>query len=134
MDPQLIQNLIVDVVLAFIGFVAFTARGLVQVGIEYLRAKVGDRNFDSLLSYADMTVRFIEQSPAFQELDGDKKKELAIVELLKFCEQNKLPVDRALIDKTIESAVQIMNAEKGKIEMPAVPLPGTTPFTRASGA
>ncbi len=119
MDPQLIQNLIVDVILALVGVAAFAARGLIQVGIVYLRGKIGDRNFDSLMSYADMTVRFIEQAPAFQELTGDKKKELAIVEILKFCEEYKLPVDRALIDKVIESAVQIMNAEKAKIELPA---------------
>ncbi len=119
MDPQLIQNLIVDVILALVGIAAFAARGLVQVGIEYLHAKLGDQNFQSLLGYADMTVRFVEQSPAFQDLTGDKKKELAIIELLKFCEAKKLPVDRALIDKVIESAVQIMNTEKGKVELPA---------------
>jgi hypothetical protein len=115
MDPQLIQNLIVDVILALVGVLAFGARGLVQVGIEYLHAKLGDQNFKSISSYADMTVRFLEQSPAFQELTGDKKKELAIIEILKFCEQKKLPVDRTLIDKVIESAVQIVNAEKSKI-------------------
>ena len=120
MDPKLIQNLIVDVILLLVGVAAFGLRSLIQVGVVYLQAKLGDRNFNTLLSYADMTVRFIEQSPAFQELTGDKKKELAIIELLKFCESHKLPVDRALIDKVIESAVQIMNVEKGKIGLPEI--------------
>lgn len=128
MDPQLVQNLIVDVILALVGLVAFSARGLVQVGINYLNQKLGNTNFESLVQYAGMTVRFIEQSPAFQELTGDKKKELAIIEILKFCEKEKLPVDRALIDKVIESAVQIMNTEKGKIELP----PQEASLTRAS--
>ncbi len=105
MDPQVFQQLVAAVVLAIVSILAFLLKGLVQIGINYLQNKLGQTNFQLLQGFVGATVAFLEQSPAFQNLVGEEKKQRAIAEIVKFCEDHKLPIDDALIDKLIEQAV-----------------------------
>jgi hypothetical protein len=115
MDPILFQNLLYAVVTAAIGLIAFVARGLINIGIEYLKVKVGNEKFAALSMFAQTVVRFLEQSNVFEALDGSKKKELAIVAITKYAEEHNLPIDRELIDKIIEASVRIVKKEASGI-------------------
>jgi hypothetical protein len=105
MDPQVFQQLVLAVILAIVSLLAYALKGLVSVGISYLQNKLGQTNFQLLQSFVGATVSFLEQSPAFQSVVGEEKKQRAISEIVKFCEDHKLPVDEALIDKLVEQAV-----------------------------
>lgn len=115
MDPVLFQNLLYAVVTASVGLIAFVARGLITIGIEYLKVKVGNEKFTALSMFAQTVVRFLEQSNVFEALDGDKKKELAIVAITQYAEAHNLPIDRELIDKIIEASVRIVKKETSGI-------------------
>lgn len=115
MDPVLFQNLLYAVVTAAVGLIAFVARGLLTVGIEYLKVKVGNEKFAALSMFAQTVVRFLEQSNVFEALDGAKKKELAIVAITQYAEAHSLPIDRELIDKIIEASVRIVKKETSGI-------------------
>jgi hypothetical protein len=112
MTPEIFQNLLLALITAVIGILAFAARGLITVGVAYLNSKVGVQKTDMLKSFVVTTVRFLEQSPVFKELTGAEKKERAIVEITQWCIKNNLPVDRAFVDKVIEEAVHVMNENK----------------------
>ena len=116
MNPEILQQLILAVALAIVSLLAFAFRSLFSLGIVYLRSKIGESNFQRVRAYADVVVKMLEQSPAFETFDGAKKKELAILAVLQFSEKNNLPIDRELVDKFIEAAVQEMNSQIGKIE------------------
>ncbi len=111
MDSVLFQNLLYAVVTAAVGLIAFVARGLLTIGIEYLKVKVGNEKFAALSMFAQTVVRFLEQSNVFETLDGAKKKELAIVAITQYAEAHNLPIDRELIDKIIEASVRIVKKE-----------------------
>ena len=125
MNPEIFQQLILAVALAIVSLIAFAFRSLLSLGITYLRAKLGESNFQRARDYADVVVKMLEQSPAFSQFDGAKKKELAILSVLQWSEKNHLPIDRELCDKVIEAAVQELNA--GKIQWGFVG--GDTPLT-----
>lgn len=116
MNPDIFQQLILAVALAIVSLIAFALQGLITVGITYLRSRIGETNFQRVRSYADVVVKMLEQSPVFKSFDGEKKKELAVLAVLQFAEKNRLPVDRELIDRFIEAAVQEMNAQIGKVD------------------
>lgn len=113
---EIFQQLILAVALAIVSLVFWALRELVSVGITYLRAKLGQSNYEMLRSYAGVAVRAIEQSPIYQDFTGDKKKELVKVAVLQYAEAHKLPIDEALFDKFIEAAVQEMNGQMSKID------------------
>ena len=112
MHPDIFQQILLAFALTLVSILAFFLRSLVQIGVEYLRAKLGESGFQQLRGYADVVVKMLEQSPAFQNFDGAKKKELAILSIIQYAEKNNLPIDRELIEKVIEAAVQEMNASK----------------------
>lgn len=112
MNSEYLQQILLALALAVVSILGYGLRQLVQIGIEYLRAKLGESGFLQLRAVADTAVKMLEQSPAFQNFDGAKKKELATLWLLDYAEKNHLPVDRELIDKVIEAAVHEMNAVK----------------------
>lgn len=116
MDPELFQNLLYALATAIVGLLAYAVRSLIVVGVAYLKARLTAVQFEALAGYAQTVVRYLEQSDAFKLLDGSKKKELAIVAILKYAEEMKIPVDRELIDKIIEASVRIVKKEIGIIE------------------
>jgi len=116
MNPELLAQLIYALAVAVIGVIAYALRQLVQLLIAYLKSKIGETNFQRYRQYADVVVKMLEQSPAFESFDGAKKKELAILSVVQWAEKNNLPIDRELCEKVIEAAVQEMNSQVGKIE------------------
>ena len=120
MNEEIFQQLIAAGALAIVSLIAFAFRSLITLGIAYLKAKLGENNFQRVRSYADVIVKMLEQHPAFKYFDGAHKKEMAIMAVLQWAEKNSLPIDRELIDKFIEAAVLEMNSQMGKIEWPMI--------------
>ena len=116
MDEVLVRNLIEAAALAIIGLLAFGLRQLVVIVILYLRQKLGLERLLEMKEIAQTVVRTLQQMPVFEALDPAQKKEMALVALVQYAEGHNIPVDRPLIDKLIEEAVQIMKAELPKIE------------------
>lgn len=116
MDPTLIQNLLYALALALVGLISFALRSLIEVGIAYLRSKLSQSQFDMLYGFAATCVRSLEQSPVFSQLEGEKKKELVILQLTKFAAEKNIPLTRELCDQIIEASVQVMNSEMSKLD------------------
>jgi len=116
MNSEILQQLILAVSLAIVSLVFWAIRELVKVGIAYLRAKLGQTNYERLRQYADMAVKAIEQTPIYKDFAGEKKKELARVAVVQFAQKHNLPIDEALFDKFIEAAVKEMNSQIGQID------------------
>jgi hypothetical protein len=116
MNPEIFQTLLLATITAAISLITLAGRGLLSVGIAYLNSKIGVQKTDMLKSFATTTVRFLEQSPIFKDLTGAEKKERAILDVLTWCQVNRLPIDRAFVDKVIEEAVHLMNENKVSIE------------------
>lgn len=135
MTPNIISELILTAALAVISLLAFAARELVQVGIAYLKSKLGQTEFDRLKGYAGIVVKAVEQSPVYKDFAGDKKKELVKVAILQWAQANHLPVDEAMIDKFIEAAVQEMNSQVSSIDWVAGEIlsaqPASSPFSES---
>ena len=115
MDQELVVRLIEIVVLALVGVLALGARGLVTVGIKYLEGKVGVDNFATAQSFVMTIVRAVEQSPEFRDLLGSEKKEQVILRVSQWLQDSGIAISEEQLDKLIESAVQIMQAEYGGI-------------------
>jgi hypothetical protein len=115
MDPVLLQRLIEAVVLAIVSLLAFVLRQVAVIGIAYLQQRLGVEQLAELKEIAQTVVRTLAQSPIFEALDPARKKEMAVVDIVTYCENHGLPVDHGLIDRLIEEAVQIMKAELGNI-------------------
>lgn len=112
MDPKLFQDLVSAVALAIVGLLAFAFKGLITVGVIFLKSKIGVSNTELLKGFVATTVRFLEQSPAFKDLSSPEKKERAIAEVVAYCQSHGLPIDHDFIDKLIEEAVSLMNENK----------------------
>jgi hypothetical protein len=116
MNPEIFQQLILAVALAIVSLLCFAMRELITLGIAYLRAKLGQTQYDRVRAFADTIVKAVEQSPIYQDFTGDKKKELARVAVVQFAKEHNLPIDEALFDKFIEAAVKEMNGQIGQID------------------
>lgn len=123
MNPEIMQQLVLAAALAIVSFLAFALRSLFQVGLEYLRARLGQTNYDRLQSFSLVVVKALEQSPVYKELAGEKKYELAKVAILQYAEEHRLPIDDALVDKFIEASVKEVKAQFGQIEWTPLELP-----------
>ncbi len=124
MNPDIVSQLILAVGLAVVSLFFWGFRELVQVGLVYLKSQVGQTEFDRLEGYASVAVKAVEQSPVYKDFTGDKKKELVKVAISQFAKEHNLPIDDALADKFIESAVQEMNSQMMKIDWTAADVPG----------
>jgi hypothetical protein len=112
MDPTLFQSLLSALVLAVVGLLTYAGRKVIDLADVYVKSKVSKDNFDLMKGYAETTVRFFEQSPVFKDLVGEKKKELAILQISTWAKSNHLPIDVAFIDKLIEEAVNLVKAPR----------------------
>lgn len=125
MDNVLLEQLLqaLALVVANMAGVAFVA--IARALLSWIKVKVGSDKYDYLLMGAKTIVRFIEQSAAWDELlaDGSLKKERALVELSEWAGSRGLPVTYELLDRIIEEAVNVMNAEIGKLD-PMEPIVG----------
>ena len=110
---QYLQPLISALILAVIGSLSYFLKQAADMGIALMKAKLSASNVQLVRDMASTVVRSLEQNPAFKDLSGTLKKERSIVAVTDYAEGLGLPVDHAFIDKIIEEAVQIMNAELG---------------------
>lgn len=111
MSPENWSQIILVLILAVISAFGLLLKGLVPLGIEYLKSKIGKNGYDTLVAVADNVVRGLEQSPVFSKYDGAKKKELALIQLKKWGASLKFKLSDADYDSIIEAAVQIMNLD-----------------------
>ncbi len=123
MSSSILSELILAVGLAVVSLFFWGLRQLVQIGIDYLKAKLGQTTFDQVKSYAEIAVKAVEQSPIYKDFTGDKKKELVKVAVVQWAQAHNLPVDDALFDKFIEAAVHEMNSQMTKIDWTMVDVP-----------
>ena len=111
MDPtQIFQSAISSLILAVIVVALLAAKSLLKLGNEYLLSKLNKTEYDTLQGLALTTVRYLNQSPVWQDVANEKKKEYAIGAVVEYADQIGLPVDHALVDKIIEEAVSIVKA------------------------
>lgn len=96
---------------AVVGLAVQLIIAIATLVIPWIRQKMGETQFRLARDTATMIVRAIEQSPAYTEWDGAKKKQRAIMSMANWFESKGIPVTAELIDGLIESAVQEMNAE-----------------------
>jgi hypothetical protein len=127
MDPTVttaLQSLLTAVVLAVVALLTYAVKKGVSLGQMYLEQKLGSATFGFIKDYVNTTVRFLEQTPIFQDLTGPEKKEKAVTEVVIWCQEHSLPVDHDLIDKLIEEAVNVMNSvgQPPMFTMEAAPL------------
>jgi len=95
-------------VVALIGVIAFILKQLSAVGIEYLKSKIGESQFNQLMDKAGVVVMNLAQNPVFAELDKSRLKEIAVQNISTWREDNKLPFTAETIDAAIEAAVKAM--------------------------
>ena len=85
-------------------------KGLAASAVEFLKAKLGETKFNMMRDTIDILVRGIEQSPFAAEFDGARKKEMVLAQISQWLAENRVPVDRDLVDQCIEAAVQAMKS------------------------
>jgi hypothetical protein len=111
----LVTNLFDALIVALAGVLVFALKQGIGLGMEYLKMKLGLDQLNLLKQQAAAIVRWLEQSPIFKDFDGPAKKERAIIEFVQWANAHGLPVTHDEIEKLIEEAVQMMNAEIGPI-------------------
>jgi hypothetical protein len=83
----------------------------VESAREYLSVKTGLEKTELIKELSFNVVRALEQSNLYLLLDGEQKKERALAELELLTKRYNLNVDFDTLDRMIEAAVQVMNAE-----------------------
>ena len=114
-NAELVRNLIEAVALVMISLLGFGARRLVVIGEQYLNAKIGVSKTEMLKGYALTVVRALEQSPAYREWDGAKKKEMGLVALQNYAQQHGIPADAIFFSHVIEEAVKLMKEQQSPL-------------------
>lgn len=117
MFELLIENLTETLAMAIAGVIAGAIVLLARQAMAYLQARMGVENFQLLRDFATMTVRFIEQSSQWDTAlrEGMAKKERALIELEVWSRERGIPFDRALADRMIEEAVNVMRSEFAEV-------------------
>jgi hypothetical protein len=108
MDVELVREVTQLLLVGLIGALGLGLRGLIGLGLKYLEGKIGAEKVADFKQYAVMGVRALAQSPAFEWLEPEKKKELLIMWLTDYAQQKKLPYDYQFIDKVAEEAVHLV--------------------------
>lgn len=108
-----LHSLLEATIIAVVTILVFVLKNVATLAITWLKVKIGDANVGVLKGLASTVVHFLQQSPAFEALDTDKKKEYAINYLTQKCVELGLPFTHDDIDKVIEEAVSLMKSELG---------------------
>ena len=114
-SSELVRNLIEALALVIISLLGYGAKRLVAVGEAYLDTKIGVSKVEQIKGYAAMVVRALEQSPAYREWDGAKKKEIGLVAISNYALKNHIPADPQFCDHVLEEAVQIMKQQQSPL-------------------
>ena len=110
MDPEIISQVVSIIAVAIATAVGFLLKGLAASAVEFLKAKLGETKFNMMRDTIDILVRGIEQSPFAADFDGARKKEMVLAQISQWLAENRVPVDRDLVDQCIEAAVQAMKS------------------------
>jgi hypothetical protein len=108
MDIELVREVTSMLVLGLVGVLLLTVKGLVPVFLKWLEGKVGEQKVSDFKRYALMCVETLKQSPAYEYLDPERKKELAAMWLTDYAKKMNYPYDYEYIDRTIEEAVAMV--------------------------
>jgi len=115
MDPEIVNQIILAVLTGVISVFFLGVSGLVKMGLKYLETKWGSEKFAHAKEIAATIVRSLEQTHAYSNLSGAKKKEIAILQVQEWAKAAKIDLSYEDTDRLIEEAVQIMNNELGNI-------------------
>ncbi len=122
LPPEMVNQLVLTV--ATLLLTALT--GLASLAIHkvdiYFKSKMGAENYDFMKSLAATVVRALEQSPAYKDFDGAKKKEAAIMQLVQLANRYGIPLAADTIERIVEEEVQRMNSELKDIPFEPLPL------------
>ena len=110
MDPEIISHVVSIIAIAIATAVGFLLKGLAATAVEFLKAKLGETKFNMMRDTIDILVRGIEQSPFAADFDGARKKEMVLAQISQWLAENRVPMDRDLIDQCVEAAVQAMKS------------------------
>lgn len=110
MDPEIISQVVSIIAIAIATAVGFLLKGLAATAVEFLKAKLGETKFNMMRDTIDILVRGIEQSPFAADFDGARKKEMVLAQISQWLAENRVPMDRDLIDQCVEAAVQAMKS------------------------
>jgi len=115
----LVANLIEALALVLAGIISVVVAGVGKMVIVWLKSKMAVEQYDFLKSGAATIVRFIEQTSLWDNLlaDGTAKKERAMLLVTEWAYEHDIPLTYELLDRIIEEAVNIMNAELGEVDL-----------------
>jgi hypothetical protein len=110
MDPEIISQVVSIIAVAVATAVGFLLKGVAASAVEFLKTRMGETKFNMMRDTIDILVRGIEQSPFAAEFDGARKKEMVLAQISQWLAENRIPMDRQLVDQCIEAAVQAMKS------------------------
>ena len=95
-----------------VGFIAVVK--LYKPTLKLIENKIGKEEFERLSAQVSILVRFAEQIGKQLGWDGSAKKQMVTLALQKFAASIGADISDEEIDRLIEGAVYILNAETGK--------------------
>ena len=108
------QNVLAGVIGACVLILTSLIGVLAVRATTWLKTRLSADQLVLLKENTQTVVRSLEQSPVTKSLDGQAKKEQAILDITHWCAKNNIPISKDYIDALIEEAVQIFNTEIGK--------------------
>lgn len=117
MMEKLVFEVLLALIVAIAGIVAKTLIPYLKQKEAEALAKLRQTEWAFLADIVEAVVRAVEQTVS-SEIHGDGKKEIAVKYIKEILGQSGIEVSDAQIDKLIEAAVQAMNAEAIKVEVP----------------
>jgi hypothetical protein len=104
----------VGIFAALVALAVFLLFGLKSL-LNFVKVKVGESQFNTLVDYAELAVRAAEQLGIRFEYTGEEKKNLVLGQVRALALKFGFQYDEAFLDELIEAAVQKMNAEFSKL-------------------
>lgn len=89
----------------------------------YMSTKAGADHWNFLKSLAATVVAALEQSPAYRDWDGSKKKEAAMMQLIQLAAKYGITIGSEQLSNLIEEAVQLMKVDLGDIAPSPLSIP-----------
>ena len=82
------------------------------VGLQYLRAAIGEKKYAQLKDWVMSTVRFLEQIGVARGFSNEEMKKQAVSVCLDAASRLKIPMGYDTADILVESMVQIVKSEQ----------------------
>lgn len=130
MDTSLFDPYIQEVLAVLLTALAGVLTTAITLGakwlIEWIKVKLSAERYAFAQSAVQTIVRFIEQTAVWDTAlrEGYIKKEKAMALALQWAEDNSVPLTRDMLDKMVEEAVNVMNANLGGISFEETAIEG----------